>query len=105
MTNVAQMVNVLQSVILTEGEKMVLTPTYHVFNMYKNHQDAELVESYIETENIGIEEENKVESDITNKEEHEDEENPLDEGISGIAIFHRKPAICKPDLSFTTNHN
>ncbi len=45
---IAQMVNVLQSVILTEGEKMVLTPTYHVFCMYRHHQDADLVASYIE---------------------------------------------------------
>ncbi|MBQ8821373.1 MAG: alpha-N-arabinofuranosidase [Lachnospiraceae bacterium] len=54
MANIAQMVNVLQAVILTEGEKMVLTPTYHVFNMYKYHQDAELLDSYIETEEIGM---------------------------------------------------
>ena len=60
MTNIAQVVNVLQSVILTEGEKMILTPTYHVFNMYKNHQEATLVESYIETKMIGVDEENKV---------------------------------------------
>ena len=40
---IAQMVNVLQSVILTEGEKMIKTPTYYVFNMYKYHQDADLV--------------------------------------------------------------
>lgn len=45
MACIAQMVNVLQSVILTEGEKMILTPTYHVFHMYKYHQDSELVES------------------------------------------------------------
>lgn len=38
--NIAQMVNVLQAIILTEGEKMVLTPTYYVFDMYKVHQDA-----------------------------------------------------------------
>lgn len=38
--NLAQVVNVLQSVILTEGEKLLLTPTYHVFDMYKVHQDA-----------------------------------------------------------------
>lgn len=43
MANIAQTVNVLQSVILTEGEKMVLTPTYHVFEMYKVHQNAELL--------------------------------------------------------------
>ncbi|WP_339290671.1 alpha-N-arabinofuranosidase [Paenibacillus sp. FSL W8-0187] len=41
MANIAQVVNVLQSVVLTEGEKMILTPTYHVFDMYKLHQDAE----------------------------------------------------------------
>ncbi|MBA4107019.1 MAG: alpha-N-arabinofuranosidase [Pirellula sp.] len=40
MANIAQIVNVLQAMILTEGEKMVLTPTYHVFEMYKVHQDA-----------------------------------------------------------------
>lgn len=57
MTNIAQIVNVLQSVILTEGEKMILTPTYHVFKMYKNHQDATLIDSFIEAKEIGIEEE------------------------------------------------
>lgn len=45
MACIAQMVNVLQSVILTEGDKMLLTPTYHVFHMYKGHQGAELLES------------------------------------------------------------
>ena len=55
MANIAQMVNVLQSVILTEGEKMIKTPTYHVFNMYKYHQGNELVESSIETKQIGTE--------------------------------------------------
>ncbi|OKP88865.1 alpha-N-arabinofuranosidase [Paenibacillus helianthi] len=44
MANIAQTINVLQAVILTEGEKMLLTPTYHVFNMYKVHQDAELLD-------------------------------------------------------------
>ncbi len=45
MANIAQMINVLQSVLLTEGEKMVKTPTYHVFDMYKDHMDATLVYS------------------------------------------------------------
>jgi alpha-N-arabinofuranosidase len=40
MANIAQTINVLQSVILTEGSAMVLTPTWHVFDMYKVHQDA-----------------------------------------------------------------
>ena len=48
MANIAQAVNVLQSVILTEGEKMVLTPTYHVFDMFKEHQGATLLYSHIE---------------------------------------------------------
>lgn len=60
MANIAQLVNVLQSVILTEGEKMVKTPTYHVFNMYQCHQDAELVDSTIETKTIGLEDAFKV---------------------------------------------
>lgn len=46
MANLAQTVNVLQSVILTEGDKMVLTPTYHVFDLYRAHQDATLIESH-----------------------------------------------------------
>jgi len=41
--NIAQMVNVLQSIIFTQGEKMVLTPTYYVFEMYKVHQQAALI--------------------------------------------------------------
>jgi alpha-L-arabinofuranosidase len=43
MANIAQMVNVLQAMILTDKEKMVLTPTYHVFHMYVPFQDATLV--------------------------------------------------------------
>ena len=40
MANIAQAVNVLQAVILTDKERMLLTPTYHVFEMYKVHQGA-----------------------------------------------------------------
>ena len=43
MANLAQTVNVLQAVILTQEEKMILTPTYHVMEMYKVHQDATLI--------------------------------------------------------------
>lgn len=43
MANIAQTVNVLQAMILTEGDKMLLTPTYHIFDMFKVHQDAELL--------------------------------------------------------------
>lgn len=41
MANIAQMVNVLQALILTKDDKMVLTPTYHIYDMYKVHQDAQ----------------------------------------------------------------
>lgn len=40
MANLAQCVNVLQAVVLTNEEKMILTPTYHVMEMYNVHQDA-----------------------------------------------------------------
>jgi alpha-N-arabinofuranosidase len=43
MANLAQTVNVLQAVILTNEQKMVLTPTYHVMEMYKVHQDALMI--------------------------------------------------------------
>ena len=43
MANIAQTVNVLQSLILTDGEKMILTPTYHVFEMYRVHHDATML--------------------------------------------------------------
>lgn len=46
MANIAQVVNVLQAMILTNETEMVLTPTYHVFEMYNVHQNAE----YLETE-------------------------------------------------------
>lgn len=39
MANLAQTVNVLQSVILTNGDTIIKTPTYHVFDLYKSHQD------------------------------------------------------------------
>jgi alpha-N-arabinofuranosidase len=55
MAAIAQVVNVLQSVVLTKGEKMLLTPTYHVFDLYKVHQDAYLVPSTLTCENYTFE--------------------------------------------------
>lgn len=43
MANIAQMVNVLQSMILTRGERMIVTPTYHVFDLYQVHQSGSLL--------------------------------------------------------------
>ena len=60
MANIAQMVNVLQSMILTEGEKMVNPPTYHVFDLYQVHQENDLLASSLETEQVGLEDEYMV---------------------------------------------
>jgi alpha-N-arabinofuranosidase len=43
MCNIAQIVNVLQAMVLTKDDKMVLTPTYHVFKMYAVHQNAQYI--------------------------------------------------------------
>ena len=43
MANIAQVVNVLQAMILTKGDKMILTPTYYVFDLYKVHQEAMMI--------------------------------------------------------------
>lgn len=50
MTNIAQMVNVLQSMVLTRDKDMVLTPTYYVFKMYSVHQDAVLLPVEVQSE-------------------------------------------------------
>lgn len=51
MANIAQIVNVLQSVIQTKGAALVKTPTYYVFKMYNVHQDANLIPIKFETQN------------------------------------------------------
>ncbi|MBM7585432.1 alpha-N-arabinofuranosidase [Bacillus pakistanensis] len=58
MANIAQTVNVLQAMVLTEGEKMILTPTYHVFDMYKVHQDAEKLSIKVESDHIAFDGQN-----------------------------------------------
>ncbi len=50
MANLAQTINVLQAVILTNEEKMLLTPTYHVMEMYNVHQDAKLIPIKVKSE-------------------------------------------------------
>ena len=49
MANIAQMVNVLQAMILTQGPKMILTPTYHVFHMFRPFQDATFLPTELQT--------------------------------------------------------
>ncbi len=53
MANIAQTINVLQSVALTDGEDMLLTPTYFVFKLFKDHQENTLLGSYLTSDNIG----------------------------------------------------
>jgi len=49
MANIAQMINVLQAMVLTDKEKMLVTPTYHVFEMYKPFQNATLLPTELTT--------------------------------------------------------
>ena len=55
MANLAQIVNVLQAVILTDKEKLLLTPTYHVMEMYNVHQDATLLPTELTSANYEYE--------------------------------------------------
>lgn len=55
MTNIAQTVNVLQAVILTEDRHMLLTPTWYIFHMYRYHQNAQLLASTMSGEETGPE--------------------------------------------------
>ncbi|MEZ0483564.1 alpha-N-arabinofuranosidase [Fibrella aquatica] len=54
MANLAQAINVLQAVILTKGEKLILTPTYHVLEMYNVHQDATLLPIDIKSDDYEV---------------------------------------------------
>lgn len=54
MANIAQTINVLQAMILTDHEKMILTPTYHVFDLYKYHQDAIFLPVNLESEDYTV---------------------------------------------------
>ncbi len=57
MANLAQTINVLQAVILTKEEKLILTPTYHVMEMYNVHQDAKLLPLTLKTNDYQMGEE------------------------------------------------
>lgn len=60
MANIAQTINVLQAMILTEGPAMVLTPTYHVFEMYKVHQDATRLSTHVEAGDYSLDGKDKI---------------------------------------------
>jgi len=52
MTNIAQTINVLQALLLTDGDKMIKTPTYHVYHLYKPHHGARAIRLLCESETI-----------------------------------------------------
>ena len=54
MANIAQLVNVLQSPILTEGDRMVCTPTYYVFKLFRDHQENELLASFLDAPEMEV---------------------------------------------------
>ncbi|MDE5896900.1 MAG: alpha-N-arabinofuranosidase, partial [Clostridia bacterium] len=54
MANIAQVVNNLQSLFLTVGKELIVTPTYYVFRMMRDNQNADLVECKVESEKIGV---------------------------------------------------
>jgi alpha-N-arabinofuranosidase len=54
MANLAQTVNVLQAIILTNETDMILTPTYHVFDLYKPHKDAMLLKHFLTSETVSF---------------------------------------------------
>jgi len=56
MANIAQTVNVLQALILTDEAKMLLTPTYHVFEMLQVYHDAQLLPVALQTPEYSFEE-------------------------------------------------
>lgn len=60
MANIAQIANVLQAMVLTKDDKMVLTPTYYVFKMYRPHQDAQLVPVDVATTSRNVRGDRKV---------------------------------------------
>ena len=55
MANIAQTINVLQAMILTDGDKMLTTPTYHVYDMYQAHQDGLSLQTQVEADDISFE--------------------------------------------------
>lgn len=55
MANLAQTINVLQAVLLTDDKQMILTPTYHVMKMYNVHQDAQLLPLTLDNVNYEFE--------------------------------------------------
>jgi alpha-N-arabinofuranosidase len=59
MCNIAQTVNVLQAMCLTDGDRMIVTPTYHVFHLFQPHQGATALRTTIESPDVSFAVENE----------------------------------------------
>nr|WP_217988301.1 alpha-L-arabinofuranosidase C-terminal domain-containing protein [Aliifodinibius salipaludis] len=55
--NIAQTVNVLQAMVLTDGDQMLKTPTYHVFDFYTVHHNTKLLPLHLNAEQYEYESE------------------------------------------------
>ena len=93
MANLAQIVNVLQAVIFTDGDKMLLTPTYHIFDMYKVHQDATLLPSTVHSDMYKVDE---YEMEQVNASASVDKEGVIH--ISVANLDHEKSVQVKVDV-------
>ncbi|MBD3181009.1 alpha-N-arabinofuranosidase [Candidatus Poribacteria bacterium] len=60
MGNIAQTINVLQAMILTEGEKMITTPTYHAYHIYAPHQGGKALRLFMDAEPITFGDDNSM---------------------------------------------
>ena len=70
MANIAQMINVLQAMLLTEGPRMIKTPTYYAFKLFSDHQENDLLESHLFTAQAegglpGVQESSSIAADGT----------------------------------------
>ena len=93
MANLAQIINVLQALIFTDGEKMMLTPTYHIFNMYKVHQDATLLPSQVKCDKYTVDD---LSVDQVNASASVDANGEIHVSIANLALD--KPVKVKIDL-------
>ncbi len=92
MCNIAQTVNVLQSVALTDGADMLLTPTYYVFKMFKDHQGNTLLGSHLTTDKSG-EGENSLPTLIESA--SEDENGVIYSTVANISAGESKQIKCQ----------
>lgn len=104
MANIAQVVNVLQSMILTdmkENGHMVLTPTYHVFRMYQPFQDATALPVEISCDSIKVRENQTIPTIFSSAAETKD--NSIVISLANISLDKSQDIDIVSDLSTINN--